>query len=215
MFGALSQSMLSYLNVEGGYCMARRSIILSVLLSAVLILPASASQFIELSFDDVARESAMVVRGTLGPVTSAWDDDHQVIYSYARIDVSRYFAGEGPRTLVIREAGGTVGNYTQQALGFPTLREGQDVVLMLAKWEDSADWRIHAYTQGKYLVRMVNGKELLVLDPITQGHERAISGGRDARTNAIDDESGMTVDEFAAMVNAARGARPERESKKN
>ena len=194
--------------------MVRRSVGLSLLLSAALILPASASQFIQMPFDAVAREAAIVVRGTLGPVTSAWDDEHQVIFSYARLDVSQYFAGEGPRTLVVREVGGTVGDYTQEAIGFPMLREGQEVVLLLARWEDSADWRIHAYNQGKYLVRHAGGKELLVPDPVTQGHDRAAAGGRDAHAMSVDDTEGLSIEEFASMVNAARADRGERTPKK-
>jgi len=184
--------------------MARRSVLWFLLLSAALVFPASASQFIQVPFDDVARGAGVVVRGTLGPVTSAWDDNHEVIYSTARIDVSRYFAGEGPRTLVVREVGGTVGDYTQEAIGFPTLREGQEVVLFLARWDDSSDWRIHDYTQGKYLVRNIGGKETLLLDPVTQGHERAIGGGRDAHVMSVDEQPGLSIDEFAAMVRAAR-----------
>ena len=192
--------------------MARRSVLWLALLSAALVFPLSASQFIQLPFDDVARGAGVIVRGTIGPVTSAWDDGHEVIYSTARIDVSRYFAGEGPHTLVVREVGGTVAGYTQEAIGFPTLREGQEVVLFLAKWDDSSDWRIHAYTQGKYLVRNVDGKEVLSFDPVTQGHERAIGGGRDAHPMSVDDQPGMAIEEFAAMVRAAR-AGAEREDR--
>lgn len=65
------------------------------------------------------------MRGTIDPVASAWDDSHEVIYSTARIDVSRYFAGEGPRRIAVREV---VGN-TQQAIGSQRFaRDGSGVV---------------------------------------------------------------------------------------
>ena len=64
-------------------------------------------------FEQVAAESQYIVRGTIGQTWSAWDNAHEVIYTYATVSVSRYF-GEttGPDTLMIREAGGTVDGYT-------------------------------------------------------------------------------------------------------
>jgi hypothetical protein len=192
--------------------MNRRSLILTFLLVTALAMPLSASQFVQLPFDTVARETGVVVRGTLGPVTSAWDDQHQVIFSYAPITVSRYFAGQGPEVLMVREIGGTVGDYTQEAIGFPALREGQEVVLLLSKWEDGADWRIHAYNQGKFRIGFQQGTEVLSPDPVTQGSERAAGGGpRRAEANAAESADGptLTIDEFAAMVSAARAERPD------
>src|SRR6185369_15494171 len=147
--------------------MARRSLSLFALAMA-LALPICASQFVQLPFDTVARDSALIVRGTLGPVSSAWDDSHEVIYSYATLRVARYMAGSGPRVLMVREVGGTVGDYTQEAIGFPSLREGQEVVLFLSRWDDSADWRIEAYNQGKYRVIKTPHGEMVSPDPDTQ-----------------------------------------------
>jgi hypothetical protein len=184
--------------------MHRRSLIVIGLL-LVLAVPLSASQFITLPFDQVARESTYVVRGNIEKTWSQWDDAHEVIFTYAMVRVTRYF-GEttGPDMLVVREAGGTVGDYTQEAIGFPMLRRGEDVVLMLSRWEDSADFRIHAFNQGKYLVRDRGGVQVLVEDPVKQGDERLGSApGHGAKETAIEGPS-LTIDEFAAMVDAAR-----------
>jgi hypothetical protein len=194
--------------------MHRRSLIITGLLLA-LALPLSASQFTEMSFDAVARESQLIVRGTIGETFSAWDDAHEVIYTYATVRVNRYFGeSTGPDTVMIREVGGTVDGYTQEAIGFPAIRSGEDVVLMLSPWEGSTDFRIHAFNQGKYLVRNRGGVEVLVSDPMQQGHGRLNAdrhGG--VRTNALDEAPGLSIAEFAQMVNDARagGNRPERE----
>src|SRR6187549_2564200 len=141
--------------------MHRRSLILVGVLIA-LALPMSASQFVRQPFDQVAREAGLVVRGSVEQTWTAWDDAHEVIYTYATIRVNRYFGeSTGPDTLVVREVGGTVGNYTQEAIGFPMVRRGEDVVLFLSQWEDGADFRIHAFNQGKYLVRDRGGMEIL------------------------------------------------------
>ena len=189
--------------------MHRRLLSLISLLLIVSALPVAASQFIDRPFDDIARESALIVRGTMGQTWSAWDDSHQVIYTYATVRVGRYFGeATGPDTLVVREVGGTVDGYTMEAIGFPMLREGQDVVLLLTRWDGSADYRIHAYNQGKFLVRQRGGSEVLVADPETQGSARLERTHRGIETNAsVDDGApGLGIEEFAAMVDAARFA---------
>ncbi len=186
----------------------RRSLSLVTLL-LIVALPLSASQFIDMPFDQVARESSLVVRGTVENTWSAWDDSHEVIFTYATVRVSRYF-GEttGPDTVVVREVGGTVDGYTQEAIGFPAIRSGENVVLMLSRWEDSADYRIHAYNQGKYLVRMNGRQEILIEDPVKQGDGR-LGNDREhgPRTNAVEAPAGISIDEFAQMVDDARADR--------
>src|ERR1044072_9143258 len=124
--------------------MLRRLMPVLVLLAASV--PLSVLQFIQFPFDKVARSVTLIVCGPVVGVYSASNDAHDTIFSYATVRVQRYI-GEttGPDVLMVREAGGTVGGYTQQAIGFPELREGEQVVLMLTKWDDNDDWRIHAY----------------------------------------------------------------------
>src|SRR5688500_16006519 len=151
--------------------MNRRSLSLVALLLIVSAMPLSAAQFVEQAFDQVARDARYVVRGSVIDTWSAWDDAHEVIYTYATLRVSRYF-GEitGPDTLVVREVGGTVDGYTQEAVGFPAIRRGEQVVLFLSQWDNSTDLRIHAFNQGKYLVRMrADRSEVLISDPVKQG----------------------------------------------
>jgi hypothetical protein len=191
--------------------MLRRVLIVSGLL-VVLALPMAASQFVHMSFDQVARESQFIVRGTVVDTYAAWDDSHEVIFTHATVRVHRYFGeSTGPDTITIREVGGTVDGYTQEAIGFPMIRRGENVVLMLSQWEDGSDYRIHAFNQGKYLVRNRDGIERLVADPITQGHER-LDVEHGAKNRLTDDENGLSIAEFAQMVDDARaGGRQDRE----
>ena len=189
--------------------MTRRTLSLLTLLLALSALPLSASQFMEVPFDQVVRESAYVVKGTIGETWSAWDASHEVIFTYATVRVDRYFGeSTGPDTLLVREVGGTVDGYTQEAIGFPAIRRGENVVFMLSRWEDSTDYRIHAFNQGKYLVRNRGGVEYLFADTRQQGSER-LDGERRMQTESIDSaEPGLSMNEFAQMVNDARaGAR--------
>lgn len=187
--------------------MNRRSLSLVALLLIVSALPLSAAQFVHQDFDSIARDADYVVRGSVIDTWSAWNDSHDVIYTYATVRVQRYF-GEiaGPDTLVVREVGGTVDGYTQEAIGFPAIRRGEQVVLLLSKWADSEDLRIHAYNQGKYLVRMrADRSEVLVSDPVKQGEERPGIADRHAiGADAVTEENGLSIEEFAGMVEAAR-----------
>jgi len=183
--------------------MHRRTLLSLGLLLLALALPLSASQFIRAPFDQVARESALIVRGSVEQTWTAWDDAHEVIFTYANVRVSRYFGeATGPDLVVVREVGGTVGDYTQEAIGFPAIRNGEQVVLFLSKWEDGADYRIHAFNQGKYLVRDRDGVEVLFEDPVKQGEARLERPGKVARETGV--EELMTIEEFAGMVEAAR-----------
>ena len=181
--------------------MHRRSLILVSLLLALAV-PLSASQFIEMPFDQVAREATFAIRGQVTETWSAWDSSHEVIYTYATVRVSRYF-GEvaGPDMLVVRNVGGTVDGYTQEAIGFPAIRRGEQVVLFLSESEDGSDFSIHAYNQGKYLVQLRAGGEVLVQDPVKQGE------GRLEKTEHLtmsSEGAALGIEEFAAMVDAAR-----------
>lgn len=190
--------------------MTRRALSLIVLLLAAAV-PLSASQFIERPFDEVAREARFIVRGNIVDTWSAWDDAREVIYTYATVRVTRYF-GEttGPDTLLVREVGGTVEGYTQEAIGFPAIRRGEQVLLFLTQWEDSTDLRIHAYNQGKFLVRNRGGVEIVVEDPVKQGDARLSRDGRFFVTPDAD-VPGLALDEMAAMIEDARaGGRIER-----
>src|SRR4028118_218378 len=121
--------------------MNRRYLSLVALLLVFTALPLSASQFMEMPFDRVAREANLIVRGTVVDTWSAWDDTHELIFTYANVRVNRYFGeSTGPDMLVVREVGGTVDGYTQEAIGFPMIRQGENVVLMLSKWENSTDF---------------------------------------------------------------------------
>lgn len=122
--------------------------------------------------------------------------------------MTRYFGeAAGPDTLVVREVGGQVDGYVQEAVGFPAIRNGEQVVLFLTQWNDSNDFRIHAYNQGKYLVRsrFRDGAEILVSDPVRQGEQRPTAMHPfQPQAEGLSEEIGLTMDEFADMVDGAR-----------
>ncbi len=176
---------------------------LSLVLVFMVALPLSASQFVRMDFDEVARGAKLIVRAQVVDTYSAWDDAREVIYTYATLRVTRYF-GEttGPDILMVREVGGTVDGYRQEAIGFPELRNGEKVVLMLN--DDGSHLRIHANNQGKYMVRERDGIEVLVEDPVKQGEGRLQRPDFDIAVNAAGEGPALTLDEFERMVVDAR-----------
>ena len=193
--------------------MPRRSLSLATLLVVLSAFPLAASQFIDVPFERVARESSVIVRGTVESTYSAWDSAHEVIFTYATVRVDRYFGDTtGPDTLLVREVGGTVDGYTQEAIGFPAIRAGEDVVLLLGQWEDSPDFRIHAFNQGKFLVRNRGGRIVVTSDPVKQGDGRLSREGG-VRAQSEDEMPGLFLEEFEQMVNDARSGAVNREER--
>ena len=189
--------------------MHRRSLILVGIL--LLSLPLFGSQFVQLPFDQVARGADYIVQGTVENTWTAWDDSHEVIFTYATVRVQRYFGeATGPDTLTVREVGGTVDGYTQEAIGFPAIRDRENVVLFLSRWDDGgAEYRIHAYNQGKFLVEHRGGMDVAVEDMVKQGDGRL---DRPEHHRLQSEAIGMPLDELAAMIDAARaGERIERQ----
>lgn len=183
----------------------------ALLLVAGLATSVSASQFLPWSFDQVVGESKAVVRGTISSTWSAWDDAGQIIYTYAEVDVANYYVGSGTATITVREIGGTVNGYTQEAIGFPVLRKGEDVILFLTSWEDGTDLRIQAYDQGKWMIRTDgSGHEVVRQDPFTQGMDPLAV----LEAERVAPPEGTPMDEFEMMIQAAAAGRRAIESQK-
>src|SRR4051812_10783681 len=95
-----------------------------------------ASVFVAVSEDDLARQAAVIVEGTIAGIESVAPPG-QGIYSYVTIDPSVIVKGGIPNTpFVIRERGGRVGGRTEWTWGSPEFSVGEHVVLFLAAGED-------------------------------------------------------------------------------
>lgn len=139
-------------------------IVLALLLGSP---PAEASSFREVSLGELVETSHAVIQVKVLGTESAWTTtEYSYIATTAHLKVVRSLRGSFERgeELMVREAGGQVGNDVVQAIGFPQLREGQELVIFLTRWEDeTGDWRINGYGQGILEVdRSIDGKARLV-----------------------------------------------------
>ena len=161
-----------------------------------------ASLFIKVDFQEIISKSSLIVQGKILSVESAWNSDRSMIYSYATLQIEKNWkmAGlpETTKTIVIKEVGGTVGEFTSMPIGFPKLVEGQEVIVFLSPWEDDGNYRIYAYAQGKFNIiqdSATNERSVLREDAL-QGDVEII--GEDA-SNPLTKK--MSYDQFIGLLN--------------
>lgn len=131
--------------------MKRKTAILSVLVLTLSVLPAGASTFLAMSEEELVAESSAVVRGTIVSVDSFWNAEHTMIVTEVVVEVEKVVVGEAPRFVTLRTAGGTVGDYTVLAHGFPTFQPGERSLVFLGAGADEA-FRVTGYQLGHYRI---------------------------------------------------------------
>ncbi|MBI4342060.1 MAG: hypothetical protein HY599_01690 [Candidatus Omnitrophica bacterium] len=96
-----------------------------------------------------------MIRGHVTGVQSAWDGQHRAIWTTATVAIEEVLRGSlNPTTSIqVKEVGGSVGDYTIKAEGFPTFRQDEEVVLLLQPWEDgSGAYHVWGYGRGMFVV---------------------------------------------------------------
>jgi hypothetical protein len=139
---------------------------LSVVWTLGLSNTAEASSFRRISFDELVDSSVAVVQVRVLDTESEWTKlGTGYIATTAHLEVIRSLDGDFQvgEELFVREAGGTVGDYTLQAIGFPQFNAGDELVIFLTHWEDeTVDWRVAQYGQGIYEVLHKPGGDVVV-----------------------------------------------------
>jgi hypothetical protein len=129
-------------------------------------------------------ESTDVVRGTITHVQAAWDDARTAIWTTATVRVDEVIRGTSTpgAELRVKEVGGTVGDYTIKAEGFPTFQQATETVLLLRPWEDEpGTYRVWGYGRGLFAVdRGPGGGE-----PTTRRYDVLESGQATLHTDRI------------------------------
>lgn len=132
--------------------------ILAVLLAVGVLPPAGASTFAAMSEKQLIAASDAVVRGQVMSVESFWNDEHTLIISEAVFEVESVIVGAAPRFVTLRTAGGTVGDETVEAIGFPTFRAGERALVFLQRDDERPLGRVH--TKGRHEGYRVAGYQL-------------------------------------------------------
>lgn len=126
------------------------------LLSAISVLCLAASMQAtmtpRLTLEEMVERSERIVQGRCLRSWSAWDADHQFIWTHCEIQVSDNLKGGPVSTMVVSEPGGAVDGTELLIAGMPRHQPGEEMVLFLYR-TPIGFWRARGLGQGKFSVR--------------------------------------------------------------
>lgn len=117
-----------------------------------LSLPAAATVVIAQTFEEMARQSPVIVRASIGQVQSAWAPNEKTIETWVEVQVTETLKGKvrSGATLVVRNPGGVVGNMGAHVSGAPKFTPGEDTLLFLEPAADVPNvWLVSGLSAGK------------------------------------------------------------------
>jgi hypothetical protein len=132
--------------------MSRRSLAaLATLALALVPRPAAAALAVPASVEELARASAVVVRGRVASAGARWSADRRRIETEADVEVVSAWRGAPAARVAVIVPGGVADGLAQRVDGAPRLAAGEEVVLFL--WRRGAGaYRVSGLAQGKFSV---------------------------------------------------------------
>jgi hypothetical protein len=130
----------------------RRITLLSCMLLLVLFGTVSAvraTQILYRSPEELGKESALVVTGTVQGSRSYWNADRTKIFTETVIGVDQSYKGEASGTVRIVQLGGVVDNVRMTVHGACSWRTGEEVLLFLDSRSDGR-YRVAGFSLGKF-----------------------------------------------------------------
>ncbi|HLM02567.1 MAG TPA: DUF4214 domain-containing protein [Pyrinomonadaceae bacterium] len=123
----------------------------SFLAALVFLTQTAAATTAKLASDEqLILTSRVIVTGDVQAIQAAWDGQRRNIYTYVTVKVSEVLKGQiRNETIVIKQAGGRVGDDEIIIDGAPKYKAGQSVLLFLNTLPDGALTVAHLF-QGKY-----------------------------------------------------------------
>jgi hypothetical protein len=110
---------------------------------------AIASTALRLSFDELALSADRVSEVELISAKAQWGPANRRIYTTYRFKVKEDIGGSGAGEIQLVQPGGTVGNLSQKAYGYPTFKKEQRILLFLERKRDGKS-RVVALSQGVF-----------------------------------------------------------------
>ncbi len=131
--------------------------VLAVALGLVMVTgTARATVVVPLTLADQVDQADMIVRATVGAQHSAFVPERGAILTWTSLEVTEVLKGQVPRTLTLRQMGGSANGMQQRVPGDAELRPGQDVVLFLRHGEGDTVF-LFALAQSCYFVDAEHG----------------------------------------------------------
>ncbi len=99
---------------------------------SLLASSAHATTIVPLSDEALIIDARLIITGKVRSVTSAWNDERTLIWTYVEIERDRLLkGGMGDRTIVLKQAGGVAESVGMEIFGQPNFTPGQEVLLYL------------------------------------------------------------------------------------
>jgi hypothetical protein len=140
--------------------------------------PLFGSTFEAMTPGQLVAGSAAIVEGNVLKVQSFWDADHRVILTEALVQVRDVIAGETPSVVRVKTFGGTLGDYTIEAIGFPTFARGERIVVFLEEEADPDVLRVTGFQQGLFRVAVDPAGEEVAHSAVDEGAHLVHANGR-------------------------------------
>ena len=153
-----------------------------LLFGFIALLPGTAGTLPRLSFSELLDASSTVIHGRVVRHWSAWDANHELIWTHYEVRPSEVLRGRRAASYTVSEPGGVVGEIGLNVSGSVPLIDGEEVVLFLRHMPNGL-FRVTGGPQGKMQVtNTVAGKAVTaaphVLRPIDMEHlKSAIRSG--------------------------------------
>jgi len=171
----------------------KRLLGIAIFLGAVAA-PLSATLVERLTLEQLADRSERIVHGLCLRAWSAWDANHQAIWTHCEVEVVDPLKGGAAKTVVVSEPGGVVDGVEMTIEGVARFERGEEMVLFLYRVPNGL-WRARGLGQGKF--RVAGGQVhaalegLSLLDPIRPPVTRSTDLRR------LD---GLSLDRFKAAI---------------
>jgi hypothetical protein len=125
---------------------------LALVLLALLVVPvaAQATLLVYMTDEDLTAAADAVVQGEVLSVESYRDAQKNRVYRRVTVGVHSFLKGHGPDEILVRVAGGVLGELEYRVLGAPQFEVGEEVVLFLEARADSNG--VIGMAQGKLRV---------------------------------------------------------------
>ena len=128
--------------------------ILSSFILFFLAQPAFASLFEYMDLEQLSQKSDTIVVGQVVYQYSSWDPDLKIVFTYTKVKINdsiKSSNGEDLTELMVRQPGGTYGNFRTKYHGVSTFRKGERAFLFIRNTKDGAPTVTSPL--GKYVIR--------------------------------------------------------------
>jgi hypothetical protein len=172
----------------------------------VLVVPtAEATLMVLLGLDEMARDSELVVRGTVTESTTRSLQDGRQLVTFTTLRVLESFKGSlSPEaTVTFGQLGGHLGSLSLEYEGRPVFKPGEEVIVFLERTlEDTLT--VHGMAQGRFLVTANNDGLPLVRRTVGPTQAHSPLSAQELSANPLY-KGTLSLDEFREVVAGLTG----------